>query len=344
MTRCFAINLPVLPETALGHLLGFVELLRAANLLASLRHGPAAPRFGWRFVDATGRPLPPEDGLLQGHQLEGAWGDGPPAAWFVAPVLRPDVPAIRDCVAQHAALPRRLAVALDAGQLVCTLGNGAWFVAASARLPTGRVCLPWFYMAGFHRDHPGIALAAGEEFCEDGPWLSAALPAGLDWMTVALARRALGADMAQVLHAALRSDPERERVAALATRAQHIPATRDSTLARAIAHLEQRVDQPYDLTALAGAAAVSPRTLLRHFQQALGHSPLDHLHRLRCERARVLLEITLESVPTIALACGYADPAAFRRVFVRHVGETPTTYRQRRSLRAPRKRWRVEAT
>lgn len=342
MPRCFAIELPVLPETALGHLLGFVELLRAANLLASLRQGPGAPRFGWRFVDGEGHPLAPEQGLLRGHQREGAWGDTPASAWFVAPVLRPDVPAIRDCVAQHGALSRRLAVALDAGQRVCTLGNGAWFVAASGRLPAGRVCLPWFYMAGFHRDHPGVTLAAGDEFCEDGAWLSAALPAGLDWMAVALARHALGADMAQVLRSALRSDPERERVAAQATRAQHIPATRDSTLARAIAHLEQRLDQPYDLDTLASAAAVSPRTLLRHFQQALGHSPLDHLHRLRCERARVLLEITLESVPTIAQACGYADPAAFRRVFVRHVGETPVAYRQRRSLRAPRQRWRVE--
>jgi transcriptional regulator GlxA family with amidase domain len=36
----------------------------------------------------------------------------------------------------------------------------------------------------------------------------------------------------------------------------------------------------------------------------VGHSPLDHLHRLRCARARVLLEITLESVPSVALACG----------------------------------------
>lgn len=339
----YAIEIPVLPETALGHALGFVELLRAANLLASLRHGPRAPRFGWRFVDAQGRPLAVEDGLLKHHQREGAWRDGPAQARFVAPLLRPDVPAIRAGVAAHAALSRRLAVALDAGQLVCTLGNAAWFAAASGRLAAGRVCLPWFYMAGFHRDHAGIALAAGEEFCEHGLWLSAALPAGLDLMVAALARRALGADMAQVMLSALRSDPERERVAAQATRAQHIPATRDSTLARAIAHLEQRVDQPYDLAALARAAAVSPRTLLRHFQQELGHSPLDHLHRLRCARARVLLEITLESVPTIAQACGYSDPAAFRRVFARHVGETPTAYRQRRSLRAPRKRWRVEA-
>ena len=80
-----------------------------------------------------------------------------------------------------------------------------------------------------------------------------------------------------------------------------------------MAYLEKNLEQPYVLHQVAQAAAVSPRTLLRHFQDAVGQSPLDHLHQLRCARAKVLLEITLESVPSIAMACGYSDRAAFRR-------------------------------
>ncbi len=341
MTRCFAFELPVLPDTALGYLLAFVEGLRSANLVTRLRHGSRAPRFGWRLVDGQGRPLPPQGGLLGPLQAEGAWGEGHASAWFLAPLHRPDVPAIRDSVAREHALARCLSVALDTGQTVCTLGNAAWLAARSGRLAQRQVSLPWYYIAGFARDFPDIAPAIGQPYHEDGPWLSAALATGLTPMVVALARRALGDDIAATLVTALNTDAERERAAAQATQARHIPATRDSTLARAIAHLEQHLERPYDLAELARAAAVSPRTLLRHFQQTLGHSPLDHLHRLRCARARVLLEITLESVPTIAQACGYADPAAFRRIFRRHVGETPSAYRQRHALRAPRKRWRV---
>ncbi|MNW07001.1 DNA-binding transcriptional regulator AraC [compost metagenome] len=55
-----------------------------------------------------------------------------------------------------------------------------------------------------------------------------------------------------------------------------------------------------------------------------------------------MLEVTLESVSSIAVACGYADPAAFRRIFVRHVGTPPAEYRKRHALRAPRRRWRVD--
>lgn len=334
------VEIAVLPESELGHALALVELLRTANLMAGLRLGTRAPRLGWRFVDAQGRALRAEEGLLQTCMAEGACGDTPAAALFIAPLHLADIPAIRQAVKRHLALARRVALMVDTGRLVCTLGNSAWFAAHSGRLDRRRVALAWYYMAGMNRDFPTIAPEAGQHFCEDGPWLSAAYPADLGHMAVALARHALGAELADALVAVLRPDRERELAAWQATHT--IPNTRDSTLARAIAWMEQRVEQPYNLAALATAAAVSTRTLLRHFQQELGHSPLDHLHGLRCARARVLLEITLESVPTIALACGYGDTAAFRRIFARHTGLTPTAYRQRHTLRAPRRRWRVQ--
>ena len=55
-------------------------------------------------------------------------------------------------------------------------------------------------------------------------------------------------------------------------------------------------------------------------------------------------KVLLESVPSIAVACGYSDPAAFRRIFVRYTGVAPGEYRKRHALRAPRKRWRVDLT
>jgi transcriptional regulator GlxA family with amidase domain len=336
----FVVEIAVLPETALGHALALVELLRTANLMARLRQGTRAPRLGWRFIDAQGKPLRAEEGLLQALALEGDSADAPADALFIAPLHLADIPSVRQAVRRHAALLHRVALMVDTGRRVCTQGNAAWFAAGSGRVSHGRAALAWYYIAAMGRDFPGITPETEQGFCEDGAWLSAACPADVSAMAIALARHALGVEAADALAAVLR--PDRDRALAALQAGHTIPNTRDSTLARAIAWMEQRVEQPYDLTALATAAAVSTRTLLRHFQQEFGHSPLDHLHALRCARARVLLEITLESVPTVALACGYNDPAAFRRVFARHTGLTPTAYRQRHALRAPRRRWRVD--
>ncbi len=336
----FGIEFPVLPDTALGHVLHTVELLRAANLIARLRLGRRAPRLGWRLCDAHGQPLSLGEGPCQALLAEGLF-QGPPQAQWVLSQHVADVPALRQLVARNGPLRRHLAVAIDQDQRLLTLGNGAWFAAGSGRLTGRRVALPWYWAAAFHRDHADIALAEGTGVCADGPWLSAALPQDSGELVLALVAQIWDHDLHGALASVLRPDDVRQKAAQEALQAQHLPTTRDSALARAIEYLEKHLDQAYALDALATAAAVSPRTLLRHFQQALGHSPLDHLHRLRCDRARLLLEITLESVASVALSCGYADPAAFRRIFTRHVGLTPAAYRQRHSLRAPRQRWRV---
>src|SRR5258708_28677236 len=88
-------------------------------------------------------------------------------------------------------------------------------------------------------------------------------------MAVALTRHAFGDDLAAALAAVLQPDAQRERATRAALQDRRIPATRNSVLAHAIAWLEARVEQPYDLQALADAASTSPRTLLRHFQQEL---------------------------------------------------------------------------
>ncbi|MCE1191172.1 MAG: helix-turn-helix domain-containing protein [Acidovorax sp.] len=340
------VDIPLLPESAVGNALQFIDLLRSANLLARLRLGAQAPRLAWRLVDAQGVPLTPGGGPLASC-LAAYFPAQEPAGALARAVFLPsfhatDIPAIRAVAARHSALSRQVGIALDAGHPLLTLGNGAWLAAQSGRLNGRRASLPWFYVAGFERDFPAIGHSLGQDWCDDGPWLSCALPQSLHRLAIALVRHALGDALAAACESVMAPDHQRARAALQANAQQHIPATRDSTLARAIDWMEAHLDAPYSLPRLAEAAAVSPRTLLRHFQQELSQSPLDYLHGLRCARARVMLEVTLESVPSIATACGYADPASFRRIFARYTGMAPSEYRKRHTLRAPRRRWRVE--
>lgn len=344
----YRIDIPLLPESAAGNALQLIDLLRSANLLAGLRLGAQAPRLAWRLLDAEGLPLPQLPGPLAAYGANPAPSDDPAAdrapaqALFIPSFHAPDIPAIRAVAGRYGALSRQLGIAVDAGCRLVTVGNGAWLAAHSGRLNGYQASLPWFYIAGFERDFPGIGLSLGQDVSDDGPWLSGALPHSVNLLAIALVRHAMGPELAAACESVMAPDHQRARAALQANAQQHIPATRDSTLARAIAFMEAHLDQPYALARLAEAASVSTRTLLRHFQQELSQSPLDYLHGLRCARARVMLEVTLESVPSIAVACGYADPAAFRRIFARYTGMAPAEYRKRHALRAPRRRWRVE--
>ncbi|MFN7135278.1 MAG: GlxA family transcriptional regulator, partial [Myxococcales bacterium] len=87
--------------------------------------------------------------------------------------------------------------------------------------------------------------------------------------------------------------------------------------------VEANLDRQVSLDELARAAATSPRTLARKLEASMGMSPQRFVQRVRVEHAAHLLETTRESVEEIAARVGYADPAAFRRIFRRHTGDSP---------------------
>jgi transcriptional regulator GlxA family with amidase domain len=90
-----------------------------------------------------------------------------------------------------------------------------------------------------------------------------------------------------------------------------------------LSNLERQVS----VKEMARATATSPRTLARKTTAAVGTTPHRFAQRLRVARARQLLETTSRSVEDIAAAVGYADIAAFRRVFRRETGEAPRNTR-----------------
>lgn len=94
------------------------------------------------------------------------------------------------------------------------------------------------------------------------------------------------------------------------------------------------LDRQLTVAQMARATATSPRTLARKLEQALRTTPLRFAQRLRIARAVHLLETTRRSVDEIATRVGYADAAAFRRVFRRETGEAPRARRER-ATRAP---------
>src|SRR6266849_342771 len=83
------------------------------------------------------------------------------------------------------------------------------------------------------------------------------------------------------------------------------------------------------LAAMATAAGLERRTLLRRFASATGMTPIEYCRAVRIARARELLEGGDTSQKQIAQSLGYKDVASFARVFRKAVGSAPGAYRKR---------------
>jgi AraC-like DNA-binding protein len=91
---------------------------------------------------------------------------------------------------------------------------------------------------------------------------------------------------------------------------------------------DKRYAEPLDLRRLAREAHVSPRHFSRSFRRVFGETPYQYLLTRRLERARHLLRTTELSVAEICLEVGFTSVGSFTTTFTRHVGVSPTTFRE----------------
>jgi len=109
------------------------------------------------------------------------------------------------------------------------------------------------------------------------------------------------------------------------------PRTRhgDAAILEAQDWLATQRERSIAVADIARYARLEPRTFLRRFVKATGMKPSEYQQRLRVSRARELLEFSRASIEAIAANVGYNDVGAFRRVFRKIMGLTPSDYRRR---------------
>jgi transcriptional regulator GlxA family with amidase domain len=86
---------------------------------------------------------------------------------------------------------------------------------------------------------------------------------------------------------------------------------------------------PNPVAEMAARSGLTERSFLRRFRAATGQSPLEYVQTLRIEEAKQLIETTDMSLDDIAIEVGYTEPSAFRRLFGKLVGLSPSVYRRR---------------
>jgi len=92
--------------------------------------------------------------------------------------------------------------------------------------------------------------------------------------------------------------------------------------------IEDRLQEALNIADLANVAGVSKFHFIRLFSEALGRTPYQYIQHRRMEKARLMLTTTKQTVAGIGQAVGFGDAPHFSRTFARHVGKSPSQYRQ----------------
>lgn len=99
----------------------------------------------------------------------------------------------------------------------------------------------------------------------------------------------------------------------------------DSSIMRAQRWLHENQAIGVDLKGLCRISGLHPRTLQRRFFSATGSRPIQYMQQVRVSHAQRLI-LRGVRVADVAVRVGYADPSAFRRIFMRISGCAPTAY------------------
>lgn len=92
-------------------------------------------------------------------------------------------------------------------------------------------------------------------------------------------------------------------------------------------YIELNIDKQLSLAELSGVARVSTSHFLRQFKRRFGTAPHCYVIERRLACAKNLLSRTHLPLKDIASQAGFSDQSHMTRMFQRHLGATPGTYR-----------------
>lgn len=109
---------------------------------------------------------------------------------------------------------------------------------------------------------------------------------------------------------------------------KHIPPAQH-LVRKASEFLNQHAFEPIRVEDIVRHLGVSSRLALLRYSEATGHSLREELVRRRLTRAQHLMKTTNFPISRIAARCGFSSSVVLGHVFLRRLGLTPRTWRER---------------
>lgn len=218
----------------------------------------------------------------------------------------------------------RAAAAADA---VGGIESGAWLLARAGLLDGYNATTHWEDLTEFEMAFPTVNVLPDRYVIDRDVFTTGGASPTFDIM-VELIRRRLGPVAAIDVSSAFIYDEWHDAADAQPHVSLGRPDRHDARLIESIRIMENCLDQPVTIAAVARKVGISPRTLEQMFLRDVNMSPGAYFLSLRLNAAKRLVKNSKVPMADIAERTGFGSSAAFSRAYRRVFAESPSVARR----------------
>lgn len=208
---------------------------------------------------------------------------------------------------------------------VCT---GAGVLVASGVADGERVATHWLHAMRMKGQGARVEVEADAIYVNSGRfWTSGGMLAGIDLALALIEQdhgRQLALDVARFMVLVLRRSSGQSQFSSQLM----ADATEDPRIRKVQRYIWENPQANLSVPELAKWGALSERSLARRFKEVTDTTLSRYIEDVRLATARQLLERSQQTLDSIAGLAGFGTAANMRRVFMRRLGVSPSTYRR----------------
>ena len=212
------------------------------------------------------------------------------------------------------------------GAEVVSLCVASFFLAATGLLDGKRCSTHWQYANEFRRLFPQAILMDDKILTEANGIYTSGGAYSFTNLILYLIEKYAGRDTAVVAAKEFMIDIDRSSQSPFMIFSGQ-KSHEDAEVLRAQAYIEDHFQDKMTVDELCDEMVVSRRTFERRFKKATANTVVEYMQRVKVEAAKKDLERGRKTVNEVMFDVGYADTKAFRDVFRKYAGMSPTDYR-----------------
>jgi transcriptional regulator GlxA family with amidase domain len=305
---------------------GLVDVLVVANAHLKKQLGQQHPPFKWQFFTSQHDSIETSNGLTMSHPraehseqqfdviyIPGIWYQ---SASHFSQQLDALIPLYQWLIKQH-----------TNGAIICGNCTATFMLAQTGLLDNKSATTVWWIEHLFRQRYPSIELKTRDLIIEQNNLITASAATSHFQLGLHIIAKFIPGAVVQQVAKTMLIDTRKSNIAAQLILSPNLEHD-DHLVQQAQDWISRHLELAFSIAMLASKLATSERTLTRHFNRTLAITPIKYVQAQRIDRAKYLLETSELSLDAIIEKVGYQDKSTFSKLFDKHTGIPPMSYRR----------------